>query len=223
MNCTRILTTAVACAVVGLTGCGDGGSDTGPTVFTSQILSDSSFDGDIEQTSPNQFTVTQGMSANVQTVLAGIDPVAGTEFRAFLDFPLGGSGGVPGNAVIDSATLEIFIDDLQAQPSTASLPLLLELVDFQPPNLSPSNFDRGLQPALASIQLSPPITQSNVGKSILIDVTSLMVEAQRRGLPDFQVRIMEDLGVTIDALTAIDDTTGADRAKFAPLLTVNYF
>jgi hypothetical protein len=223
MNCTRILTTAVACAVVGLTGCGDGGGDTGPTIFTSQILSDSSFDGDIEQTDTNSFTVTQGMSATVQTVLAGIDPGAGTEFRAFLDFPLGGSGGVPGNAVIDSATLEIIIDDLQANPSNASLPLLIELVSFQPPNLSPSNFDRGLQPALASLQVSPPITQTNVGKSILIDVTSLMVEAQRRGLQDFQVRIMEDLGVTIDALMAIDDTTGADRAKFAPLLTVNYF
>src|SRR5262245_5919109 len=119
MSCTRILMTAAACAVLGLAGCG-GGDEGPPPAFSTQIFSDSSYDGDIEQTGPTSFTVTQGMSANVQTVLAGIDPVAGTEFRAFLDFPLGGSAGVPADAVIDSATLEIFIDDLQ--PTTGTLP-----------------------------------------------------------------------------------------------------
>jgi hypothetical protein len=220
MNCTRILMTAAACAVLGLAGCGGEGDNGPPPAFTTQIFSDSSYDGDIEQTGPTSFTVTQGMSANVQTVLAGIDPVAGTEFRAFLDFPLGGSGGVPADALIDSATLEIFVDDLQ--PTTGSLPLLVELVSFQPPTLIPSDFDRAAQPPLAAVSISPPITRSDVGNSVLIDVTSLMVEAQRLQLPDFQVRIMEDLGPPIEALIAIDDTTGPDRAKFAPLLTVTY-
>ena len=88
MKCTRILMAAAACAVLGLAGCGGGGDDGPPPAFTTQIFSDSSYDGDIEQTGPTSFTVTQGMSATVQSVLAGIDPVAGTEFRAFLDFPL---------------------------------------------------------------------------------------------------------------------------------------
>ena len=56
-----------------------------------------------------------------------------------------------------------------------------------------------------------------------VDVTALMVEAQRRGLVDFQVRIMEDLGPAIPVLMVIDDSTGANRPSRAPLLTVTYF
>lgn len=186
-----------------------------------QILSDSRFDGDIEQTSPNSFTITQGMSSTVQSVFAGIDPVGGTEFRAFLDFPLTGSGGVPGNAVIDSAFLEVYTDDLQ--PTTGRLPIRVDLVAFQPPTLLETDFDRTLQPALASVIVSPDISSSDVGKFVAIDVTSLMVEAQRRGFVDFQVRIMEDLGPAIPVMMIIDDSTGTNRASRAPLLTVTYF
>jgi hypothetical protein len=185
-----------------------------------QILSDPAFDGDIELNSSNAFTVTQGMGPNVQAVLSGIDD-QGSEFRAFLDFPLGGSGGVPANAGIDSAFLEIFVDDLL--PDTQTLPVLVELVSFQPPTLIPSDFDRTAQPPLAAVRISPPITRSDIGQYVSIDVTSLMVQAQRLGLADFQVRVMEDLGPAIQALMVVDDTTGADRSKRAPLLTVTYF
>ncbi len=221
MICARVLTTAAACAVLGLTACGGGGNDAqAPSTVVTQILSDSSLDGDIEQTSPNSFTITQGMSATVQTVLAGIDPVSLTEFRAFLNFPLTGPQGVPANAIIDSAFLEVFLDDLQ--PVNASLPILIDLIAFQPPTLIATDFDRTVQPALASTTISPPISRSDVGTYVSIDVTSLMVQAQRSGLPDFQVRIMEDLGPAISALMTIDDTTGANRSTRAPLLTVTY-
>jgi hypothetical protein len=216
----KSLSITAACALLGLTGCG-GGNDNPPQTFTTQILSDSGFDGDIEQTGPDSATVTQGMSPTVQNVLAGIDPVAGTEFRAFLDFPLTGSGGVPGNATIDSAFLEVFIDDLQ--PTNAVVPVRVELVTFQPPTLLPTDLDRTLQPPLAAVKLSPQLAAADVGTYVPIDVTSLMVEAQRRGLPDFQVRIMEDLGPPITGLFAIDDSTGSNRAARAPLLTVTYF
>src|SRR5262249_6524926 len=96
--------------LLGLSGCGGGGNDEsfdqGPAQVVAQILSDPAYDGDIEQTAPGAYVVTQGMSSSVQSVFAGIDPVAGTEFRAFLDFALTGPGGVPGNALIDSAFLE---------------------------------------------------------------------------------------------------------------------
>src|SRR5450756_379463 len=157
----RMLTTAVACSVLGLAGCGGGGDHPAPDTFTTQILSDPTFDGDIEQTSPSSSTITQGMSASVQSVLSGIDPVSLTEFRAFLDFPLTGPGGVPGNAIIESAFLEIYIDDLQ--PTNGTLPILVDLVDFQPPTLIATDFDRTLQPPLASTRISPAISQSDVG------------------------------------------------------------
>jgi hypothetical protein len=221
MGYARILTITVACAVLGLAGCGGGNGSAVPSTVVTQILSDPGLDGDIEQTSPKSSTITQGMSPTVQTVLAGIDPVALTEFRAFLNFPLTGSGGVPGDARIDSAFLEVFIDDLQ--PISGSLPILIDLVSFQPPTLIATDFDRTLQPPLASTRISPPISRSDVGTYVSVDVTSLMIEAQRLSLPDFQVRIMEDLGPAIAALVAIDDTTGANRSARAPLLTVTYY
>jgi len=223
MHHLRGFTLAIAFAVISLASCGggDGGVAPPPPLLTTQILSDPGFDGDIEQTSPLSFTITQGMSPTVQTVFAGINPATLTEFRAFLDFPLTGAGGVPGNAIIDSAFLDIHIDSLQ--PGVGTIPILIELVSFQPPTLLETDFDRTLQPPLASVVVSPPISQADVGTNVSIDVTPLMVEAQNLGLVDFQVRIMEDLGPAIPVLMEIDDTTGASRDTFAPLLTVTYF
>jgi hypothetical protein len=216
-----VLAAAWAWTALALTGCGGGdGEHSGPPAIVTQILSDPAFDGDIEQTSSATFTITQGMSPTVQSVLAGIDPVSATEFRAFLDFPLGGADGVPADAFIDSAFLEIYVDDLELPGS--SLPVLVDLVAFQPPTLLATDFDRTAQPALASTRISPPISRSDVGTYVSIDVTSLMNQAQRLSLNDFQVRIMEEVGPPIASLMVIDDTTGASRSARAPLLTVTY-
>ena len=223
MRYLRTFAIIIACVAISLTGCGGGGSGSSPPppAITTQILSDPGFDGDIQETSPGTFTVTQGMSPSVQSVFAGIDPATLTEFRAFLDFPLTGTGGVPGNARIESAFLDIYINSLQ--PSTATLPILIELVSFQPPTLIETDFDRTLQPPLAFLRVAPPFSQADVGTNVSIDVTSLLVQAQQLQLPDFQVRILEDLGPAIPVLIEIDDTTGANRASQAPLLTVTYF
>jgi hypothetical protein len=218
----RSLAIAIACGAISLTGCGgNDGSGGPPPAITTQILSDAAFDGDIEQTSPTTFIVTQGMSENVQSVFAGIAPGALTEFRAFLDFPLTGAGGIPGNAMIESAFLDIHIDSLQ--PITGTIPILVELVSFQPPTLIDTDFDRTVQPPLAFERITPPFYQADVGTNVSIDVTSLLVQAQQLQLPDFQLRIMEDLGPAIPVLIEIDDTIGVNRGSFAPLLTVTYF
>ena len=222
MNSLNSFIVAAAFAVISLTGCDNGDDVLGPPILvTTQIQSDPGFDGDIEQVAPTSFAITQGMSPTVQSVFAGIDPAAGTEFRAFLDFPLTGAAGIPGNAVIDSAFLDVFINSLQ--PNFGEIPILIDLVSFQPPTLIETDFDRSLQRALASVVLSPPLSQADVGTNVSIDLTSLMIEAQNLGLLDFQLRIMQDLGPAIPILLEINDTTGPNRGSFAPLLTVTYF
>lgn len=211
----------IVCILSYLSGCGGGdGGNAGPEQVVTHILSDPTYDGDIEQTSPSTFTVTQGMGGNVQTVLAGIDPSAGTEFRAFLDFPLNGPDGVPGDAIIDSAYLEVLVDDLI--PSDGSLPVRVELVSFLPPTLTPAQFDRTAQPPLGAVLVSGDVNAADIDHYVSVDVTSLMIQAQQLGLADFQVRVMEDLGPAIATLMEIDDTIQADRPQRAPVLTVTY-
>lgn len=217
---------AIAMVFTGLAlaGCGgDGGvinSSTPPTTIT-QILSDPAFDGDIVRNSlTNDFTVTQG---NTQSVFAGTDPATGDEYRAFLDFPLTGGGGVPSNAVIVSAFLDIVINNIFPQPLTGTIPIRIDLVYFQPPTLVGTDFDRTIQPALMTTTIIPPISQADFGNHVTIDVTSLMTEAQRFGLANFQVRILEDLGAVSPGIIEINDTTGSNRGLLAPLLQVEYF
>ena len=205
--------------VLALTGCGDSNAPAPPAV-TTQILSDPAFDGDIVQDLSGLFTVTQG---NTQSVFAGIDPVTGAESRAFLDFQLTGLGGVPGNAIILSAYLDIFINSILPQPLTGTIPIRIDLVSFQPPLLTGTDFSRTIQPALATTTIVPPVSQADFGNHILVDVTSLMVEAQRLGLVDFQIRILEELGPVSPGLIEINDTTGVNRSVLAPLLQITYF
>lgn len=219
MNKRRFLPAILVLVILALTGCGDGGSSAPPIIVT-QILSDPLFDGDIVQDPPGVFTVAQG---NTQSVFAGIDPATGAESRAFLDFPLTGAGGVPGNAVIVSATLDIFINSILPQPLIDTIPIRIDLVSFQPPTLIGTDFDRTIQPALATTTIIPPIAQSDLGNHVFVDVTPLMKEAQRLGLADFQVRILQDLGTVPPGLIEINDTTGANRGVLAPLLQVTYF
>lgn len=201
-----------------LTGCGDD-RDSAPLIFVTDIISDPAFDGDIQRSSSGVFTITQG---NTQSVFAGIDPVTLSEFRAFLDFPLSGPGGVPGNAFIVSATLDIVIDSISSQSPAGTIPIRIDLVAFQPPTLTATDFDRTILPALATTTFSPPISAADVGSHVVVDVTSLMIEAQRLGLADFQIRILEELGPVFPGLIEINDTTGVNRPDLGPLLQVTY-
>lgn len=222
----KILYAAVMMSLMlAMTGCGGGGDSSlpppvggsnPPPLFVTQILSRPALDGDIRFDPPNQYTIVQG---NPPSVFAGIDPVTGSEFRAFLAFPLTGAGGVPGSAIISSATVDIFIDSISIHPAASSIPIRIELVSFPPQSLLASDFDRIILPPLAVTTISPPIFRADVLRHVTVDVTSLMVEAQRRGLVDFQIRILEDDGFVYPGLIEIDDST----VNRAPLLTVSYF
>jgi hypothetical protein len=217
----RMTGLAMTCGLLALAGCGGGGDNHLAHKVTTKIYSDSSLDGDIALTPSSTYIVTQGMSPSVQSVFTGIDPGTDTEYRTFLDFPLTGTTGIPGNANIQSAVLELYIDSLQ--PSTGSLPIRIDLVALPSSTLIGTDFDTVSQPALATINVTPDFSSADLGTLASIDVTPLMVQAQRQQLIDFQIRVTESLGPAIPVLMEIDDSTGANRNSVAPLLTVTYF
>ncbi|GAB4368835.1 MAG: hypothetical protein Kow00128_14560 [Deltaproteobacteria bacterium] len=198
-------------AILALVLAGCGGGDSRP-VFVAQILSDQPSDGDIAFDGVT-FTPTQGPV----TLFFGIDDNDPDfpEYRAFLDFPLDGSTGqdvVPANAVIVSATLEIFIDRVNfADP----VPALLDLVEYVPGSLVAADFT-SVPLAFRSLDFFA----TGTGNFVAIDVTPLMREAQRRGLPDFQVRFLLDFALSNFGFVGIEDRPNI--ALTAPLLTVEY-
>ena len=208
-----------------LIGCGNDHSSAPPpppTIIT-QIFSDPAVDGDILETSPTTFLITQGMIPPVQSVFAGIDPSSLQESRAFLDFPLRGPDGVPGDATIVSATLDIVINNVFLQSPTDTIPIRIELVSFPGLTLVSDHFSRTLLPAIAFTTIEPPISSADVGGHVPFDVFSLMVQAQSFGLLDFQVRILEDLVAAPPGLIEINDTTDPTiRGALAPVLQVEY-
>jgi len=201
--------------IVAITGCG-GGDDR--SLIQTQIVSDAGVDGDIVEDLAGIRTLTLVGRDAVPGVLTGVDPVNGDVYRAFLDFPLGGS--VPLNAIIQSATLSIVIRSVTVIPPTGSVPIRIELVSFDPP-LVTSDFDRTLLLPLATTTIVPPISSADVNREVNVDVTSLMTEAQFRKLPSFQVRIMQenDFLSSVPGLVEIDESSDAN----APVLTVVYF
>jgi hypothetical protein len=202
-----------------LAGCG--GGDGSRQTFVTQILSDAAFDGDIARDPlTGGYTVAQG---GTQSVFAGVSPVSGLEYRAFLDFPLTGAGGVPGDAIIRSAFLDIVINSIAPLPLPAPLPIRIDLVSFQPPTLIGTDYDRTIQPALATTTIVPPIGSGDFGQHVPVDVTVLMKEAQRLNLPHFQLRILLEESSPAHGLIEINDTTGGNRDLLAPLLEVEYY
>ncbi|MEN6318038.1 MAG: hypothetical protein ABFD82_04695 [Syntrophaceae bacterium] len=221
------LATIMVFVIIALIGCGDDDwyyddcyECWHPTVGT-MILSDPEFDGDISRDSgTGSYTIAQG---NTQRVYVGIDPATGAESRAFMDFPLRNIDGIPVNASIVSATIDMVINNIVPQPLVGTIPIRIDLVSFQPPTLVGTDFDRTLQPALATTTITPPISQADFGNHIVVDVTSLLIEAQRLGLANFQIRILRELGPVSPGLIEINDTTGVNRMVLAPLLQVTYY
>ena len=201
-------------AVVVLNGChSESDNDPLPRYHT-EIISDVDYDGDIGLDFDDTYSVTS--AADTGSVLAGVDPVSGEEFRGFLDFPLGGVDGVPSDAIIESATLEIYIIWTSDSSPDEIFPFLIDLVDFQPPYLIESDFNRVSQPPLLTLPVD--FYPSDVGSYVVIDVTALMSEAQTQRLPDLQLRFLLDF--TADSgLIEIDDTD----IDTAPLLKVTYY
>ena len=202
------LAAIMAVVILALTGCGDGSSPP-PAIVAPPISSTLAFDGDIKQ---DFLTGTLTLRISPPTVRAGLDPLTNDEYRGFLNFSL---ASIPPNAVIASATLDIVINSILIQPAVDTIPMRIELVSFTPP-LQATDFDRAVLLPLEFVTF--PIFQRDLGNSVLVDVTTLMERAQFRGEPNFQIRILENLGGVSPGLIEIDDTVNLE-----PLLTVTYF
>ncbi len=196
-------------------GCGEGRD-----IYIAGILSDQLADGDIAfDPVQDLYTIVNGPD----TLFFGIDEADRNlpEYRAFLDFPLDGSTDgdlVPVDAEILRATLEVYIDEVSF---AGIIPTLLELVTFPINGLTSADFDSlPLRfPNGRDASISFDLFSRDQGDFVLIDVTSLMREAQRRGLSDFQVRFVLDFDSDI-GLVGIEDRPRV--AVTAPLLTVRF-
>lgn len=190
------------------------GSDPQP-VIVADIFSDQATDGDIAFDPVLQsFTITNGP----ETLFFGIDDsdLNLPEYRAFLDFPLDGSTGgavIPINARIVSATLEVFINEVSFAPI---VPTLLDLVSYPINGLRVEDFDSF---PLEEMSQSLDFFAADLGTIVSIDVTPLMQEAQRLGVPDFQVRFVLDFETDV-GFVGIEDLPFDPST--APLLTVRY-
>ncbi len=174
----------------GLVGLDDTTSKTAPLLIvdyhtntatgTASILSDLAADGDIAfDPALNTLTVTQSPSE----VLFGEDSSAMDlpEYRAFLSFPL---SSIPTDAVIDSATLEVFVDEVDF---ASTIPTFVDLIQYQNGlSLSSSDFDDPLVTSTSYRALD--FYSSDAGQFVDIDVTGLMTIAQANLFSDFQVR-----------------------------------
>ena len=208
--------------VLAISGCASGTSAPYPPVVTVEILSDQPSDGDIAFDSvASSYTVTQGTA----TLFFGIDILNPNtpEYRAFLDFPLDGSTGgpaIPLNATIVSAVVKVSIVSVEF---ARTIPTLMDLVTYPIGGLTSADYNSAplTYPSGGFAYRSFDFLATDAGYDVAIDVTSLMQEAQRRGLADFQVRFLLDFIPNPVGFVSIDDQPTV--AITAPRLTVQYY
>ncbi len=107
---------------------------------------------------------------------------------------------------------------------TTPIPFLLDSIDtiLFPPPLAGSAFDEAFRTSR-----SVNFFGTDAGTFVEINVTNLLVDAQRALLPDFEVRFLYDQGLfatnpaTTRGLIEIDDSPNSSSR--APLLHVEYF
>ena len=183
-------------------------------VYEARIISDQTADGDIGYYPPDAYVVSS--AAATGSVLVGYDADFGDEYRGFLTFPMRDYNGIPYSAAIESATLEIFINDVSDVSQRSVVPLIIDLISYQPPYLVASDYSRAVQPPLLSMPID--IYPSDEGYFVAFDVTALVVEAQSRSLYDVQFRLLLD-EMAASGIVEIDD----DAVARAPLLSITYY
>ncbi|HSL99995.1 MAG TPA: hypothetical protein VK944_07725 [Candidatus Limnocylindria bacterium] len=213
----RLLYLGVASILVlALSGCGGGGRDT-RTVFFAEVLSDVSVDGDLSL-APGEVVPLLTPATAFNEILVGVDGM-GVEYRGFIHFPFDGStagDSIPSDADVRFAYLEFFVSSVNF---IGTADFLMDLVSFPPP-LVPDDYFRDVTIPLASRIF--PMRSDDLDGFVRIEITPLVREAIRLGLPDFQVRVLLDLDFTFGQF-GVEDLPGRTGTVTAPLLYVEYY
>ena len=206
-----------------LAGCGGGGSSR--SVFTGSIDSDRSVDADLTLDLSGGGTPTLALASTNGNVLAGVTvdtggtPVADT--RGFLNFSL---SSIPLSASIRFASVTVYLNQVTLDNSLLPTPFFLDLIDTDtfPPPIRTSDYSV----AFIGTPRSFDFLNIDQGNFVEIEVTSLMQEAQIRGLSTFEVRFGFDEAAynadinTTRGLIVIDDRASVPSQR--PFLTVEY-
>ncbi|MDA8178006.1 MAG: hypothetical protein M0T69_00470 [Deltaproteobacteria bacterium] len=204
-----------------LAGCGGGSS---PSVFTEWIDSNRSVDADITKDLGTGIVGVPFLASSTGNVLAGItvDSVGTSvaDTRGFLNFPL---STIPLNASIRFASVTVFLNQVTLWSSLLPSPFFIDLIDTTafPPPVQASDYS-----AVLAATRTFNFINTDQGNFVEIVVTSLMQEAQRRGLSSFEVRLGFDEAAfnaninTTRGLVEIDDRALVPSQR--PFLTVEY-
>lgn len=212
----RILLVVAAILVLALAGCGGGDGDE-RVVFVAEVLSDASVDGDLSL-APGETVPLFTPASAFNEILIGLDE-SGVEYRGFIHFPFNGStagDSIPADADVRFAYVEFFVSSLNF---IGTADFLMDLISFPPPLVSDDYFRDVTIPLISR---TFPMQSDDLGGLVRIDVTPLMREAIRLGLPDFQIRILLDLSLPFGQF-GVEDIPGRTGTVTAPLLHVEYF
>jgi hypothetical protein len=195
-----------------LFGCNSSDHHDDPQSVNIEIDSDWNFDGDIAfSENPDKYDLSTAKVTH--EVIVGIEPGGTVEYRGFFDFSL---TPLPLAAKIEEATLYLPVSGMSIADGVTSVPLSMNLVHWDPPNLVGRYYDLQQQPAILTMGVN--ILDSDVGGGFVpVDVTTLLDEVQQRGYDDFQLRLLLDL-YELDGLVVFDDSN-----VNAPYLAITYY
>lgn len=206
-----ILAAFLVLALLG--GCNSDNNDDPPQTYSMEFLSALSYDGYVGLSPYEEYTVhTADATGKIEV---GVDPNTSDEFRGFLAFDLRDNPWLPWDADIKEATLELYFRKARSDVPGTTIPLVMDLVSFEPPELRPTDFELSELPYLLSMPID--IMETETGYYMEFDVTSFLIEAQDQELNYFQLRFVLDLSVP-GGYVEIDD----DAEETAPYLSVTY-
>ena len=207
----------VGVAALFLAGCGGGDSR---LISTEWIDSDRTVDADLTLDLVKGGPPLLALASVNGHVLAGVTvdfwgtPVADT--RGFLYFPL---DRIPLGASIRYAGVTIYLNQVTLRNSSLPTPFFLDLIDTDvfPPPVQATDYS-----ASYAATRSLDFYNTDQGKWVEIEVTSLMREAQRLELPSFEVRIGFDEAAYIADINTTRGLIEIDDLSRRPFLTVEY-